>query len=55
MVLGDHIKASATEKYGEPPYGHAERSSLKTLTQKMQLDLAGSMHLLEKTGYAAMD
>ena len=40
-------------KYGEPPYGHAELSSLKTFTQKLDLDLANSMDLLESAGYAA--
>lgn len=53
MVLNDHFKDAGAEKYGEPPYGHAELSSLKTFTQKMKLDLAGSMQLLEKAGYEA--
>jgi len=53
MELSGHIKDSGTEKYGEPPYGHAELSSLKTFTQKMKLDLTKSMQLLEEAGYAA--
>ncbi len=55
MALGDQIKAGGTEKYGEPPYGHAELSSLKTFSQKMKLDLARSMQLLETAGYTAED
>jgi hypothetical protein len=51
MALNDHFKDAGAEKYGEPPYGHAELSSLKTFTQKMNLDLPGSMELLDKAGY----
>lgn len=51
MALNDHFKDAGAEKYGEPPYGHAELSSLKTFTQKMNLDLTGSMELLDKAGY----
>ncbi|MCP3953163.1 MAG: DUF4405 domain-containing protein [Desulfobacterales bacterium] len=53
MALSDQIKDAGTEKYGEPPYGHAELSSLKTFTQKMKLDLAKSLQLLEQAGYEA--
>ena len=53
MSLNDHFKDAGAEKYGEPPYGHAELSSLKTFAKKMKLDLAKSMQLLEKAGYAA--
>ena len=55
MSLNDHFKDAGAEKYGEPPYGHAELSSLKTFAQKMKLDLAKSMELLGKTGYAVED
>jgi len=51
MTLNDHFKDAGAEKYGEPPYGHAELSSLKTFTKKMNLDLAMSMELLDKEGY----
>ncbi len=50
MSLNDHFKDTGAEKYGEPPYGHAELSSRKTFTKKMQLDLTMSMELLEKAG-----
>jgi hypothetical protein len=53
IALGERFKDEAAVKYGEPPYGHAELSSLKTFTQKLDLDLANSMDLLESAGYAA--
>ena len=55
MSLNDHFKDAGAEKYGEPPYGHAELSSLKTFAKKMKLDLARGMQLLEKAGYATDD
>ena len=55
MSLNEHFKDAGAEKYGEPPYGHAELSSLQTFTKKMKLDLTMSMKLLEKAGYAVED
>jgi hypothetical protein len=55
MVLNDHFKDSGAVKYGEPPYGHAELSSLKTFAKKMNLDLAQSMKLLNEAGYPVND
>ena len=52
ISLNEHFKNTGAEKYGEPPYGHAELSSLQTFTKKMNLDLAKSMELLDKAGYA---
>jgi len=52
MTLNDHFKDAGAEKYGEPPYGHAELSSLKTFSKKVNLDLAKSMVLLDKAGYS---
>jgi hypothetical protein len=52
-TLGEDIKDRAAVRYGEPPYGHAELSSLETFTQKLNMDLAKSMELLEKAGYVA--
>ena len=45
---GESIKDTAAEKYGEPPYGHAELSSLKLFAKKQNLDLDVAMELLEK-------
>jgi hypothetical protein len=55
MSLNEHFKDSGARKYGEPPYGHAELSSLKTFTKKMNLDLTQSMYLLKKAGYPVED
>lgn len=40
LDFGTSFKEAAAIKYGEPPYGHAERSSLKTLARRTGLDLA---------------
>lgn len=51
--LGGRIKDKAAVTYGEPPYGHAELSSVKTFAQKTNLDLEKSMALLAAAGYVA--
>jgi len=53
MTLNDHFKAAAAQKYGEPPYGHAELSSLKSFAKKLDLDLDKSLVLLKRAGYPA--
>lgn len=55
MSLNEHFKDSGAETYGEPPYGHAELSSLKTFANKMNLDLEQSMKLLNQAGYGVTD
>jgi hypothetical protein len=55
IALGEAIKARGAMKYGEPPYGHAELSSLKVFAGKQGLDLERSMVLLEKAGLAVGD
>jgi hypothetical protein len=52
MTLNDYFKDRGIEKYGEPPYGHAELSAIKTFTKKMNLDFEKSLILLEAAGYA---
>lgn len=47
--FGESIKDTASEKYGEPPYGHAELSSLKLFSRKQNLDLNQAMELLKKS------
>ena len=44
------IKADAAKTYGEPPYGHAESSSLNFLAKKEQLDVDKAMALLKEAG-----
>lgn len=51
MSLNNYFKDTGAAKYGEPPYGHAELSSLETFAKKMDLDLVRSMALLQSAGY----
>ncbi len=48
--ISESIKDSAAIKYGEPPYGHAELSSLKMFAKRVGLDLSKSMELLRQAG-----
>ena len=50
LDISDHFKVSASKKYGEPPYGHAELSSLKMFVSKENLDLQKSASLLQSAG-----
>ena len=50
MALNDHFKDAAAKKHGEPPYGHAELSSLKSFAKKLDLDLQQSMEGLKASG-----
>ncbi len=55
LNLGEAIKAGGALKYGEPPYGHAELSSLKMFTKKEGLDLEDSLKLLKSAGILVHD
>ncbi len=48
--FGEAIKDRGAEKYGEPPFGHAELASLKMFTKKEGLDLKKSLELLQIAG-----
>ena len=50
LELGTHFKEAGAKKYGEPPYGHAELSSLKMFSQKEEIDLEKALTLLNKKG-----
>lgn len=50
LGLSGTIKDAAALKYGEPPYGHAELSTLKSFTAKMNLDLNRSLDNLQSAG-----
>lgn len=52
ISVGESIKDKGAVKYGEPPYGHAELSSLKLFAKKQALDLDKSMQLLTAAGVA---
>jgi transposase-like protein len=48
------LKEAAAEEYGEPPYGHAEASSLKSFCQRTGLKLKDSIRALEKADLTAV-
>ena len=50
ISLGTAISAKAEAYYGEPPYGHAELSTLQTFARKMELDLTLSLERLKQAG-----
>lgn len=51
LALQDDIKVAAARKYGEPPYGHAELSSLKVLAHKTGIDLQDAQTALAAAGF----
>lgn len=50
LDIQSSIQDSANEKYGDPPYRHAELSSIKILAQRAGLDLAQALDGLRKSG-----
>lgn len=50
LDLGEYFKETGAERHGEPPYGHAELSSLKMLCQKEGIDLDKALELLAQEG-----
>jgi len=53
--FGESIKETAAKKYGEPPYGHAELSSLKLFAKKTSLDLQAAKQLLIDAGIQGVE
>ena len=53
--LGESIKDGGTEKFGEPPYGHAEESSLRTFLRNVRLDPEVAKANLAAAGIKAND
>jgi hypothetical protein len=51
-AASEAVKSSAAAKYGEPPYGHAELSSLRGLARRTGLELPASLARLEAAGIA---
>jgi hypothetical protein len=50
IKISESFKTAAATKYGDPPYGHAELSSLKNFSERENLNLKKSIELLESTG-----
>lgn len=55
VEFSEHIKEGAALKYGDPPYGQAQSSSLKGFTSRLGLDLAKSIELLAAAGIEVID
>lgn len=47
LDFGEYLSDLGNEKYGEPPYGHAELSSLKMFCDKMNINLERAIELLK--------
>ncbi len=53
--FGTSVKDAAAEKYGEPPYGHAELSTLDTFAKKTGLDYKAAKKLLLDSGVQGVE
>ncbi len=51
MNINESIKVASAGKYGEPPYGHAELSSVKSLSMKMGFDSKTAVEKIKESGY----
>ena len=50
MEWNGRIKDAQSRRFGEPPYGHAELSSLKVFADRLHLDLPRALELLSQKG-----
>jgi hypothetical protein len=50
----ENVKTHWEDKYGAPPWGHAELSSLKTFAKKMGFSLEDSMEVLSSEGFTSV-
>jgi len=50
----DYLKMKAEARYGVPPYGHAELSSLSSFAAKVGLDVEESLRRLEAKGFSGV-
>lgn len=55
IELGEYFTTTANEKHGEPPYGHAELSSLKMFCSRLNIDLAQAVEVLKEAGITIED
>lgn len=55
LHIGEGFKDAAEVKYGSPPYGHAELSSLKLLAKRTGTDLDAGMESLRSAGFKFTD
>lgn len=50
LHFGEELKEGGAHKYGEPPYGHAELSSLKLFSKKEGIDVEKALELMKQAG-----
>jgi len=55
LDINTYLKDSGAQKYGEPPYGHAELSSLKTFIGKMGFNSGECTERLKNAGVRIED
>lgn len=55
ITFGEYISNLGNKKYGEPPYGHAELSSLKMFCSRMNINLDSAVEILKKNGIQITD
>ncbi len=55
LQFGEYLKMNGEKKYGSPPYGHAELSSIKMFAKKEGLDAEKAVELLKAAGLAVTD
>ena len=53
LRINETIKAAAAKKYGEPPYGHAELSSIRSFCMKMGIDAPLGLQNIKTVGFSA--
>ena len=54
QTFNHKLKEAAAEEYGEPPYGHAEASTLKSFCRRTGLDLKDALKTLEKAKFESV-
>lgn len=55
LDFGEYLKTNGEKKYGSPPYGHAELSSIKMFSKKEGLDADKAVELLKAAGLQVTD
>lgn len=55
IAINSQFKEVAAQKYGEPPYGHAELSSLQSFARYMDIELTDALQGLTAAGYTVVN
>ncbi len=55
LDLNTAFKDSGARKYGEPPYGHAELSTLQSFAKKVDMDGEAAVKRLQEAGFQVND